>query len=130
MQNNTIDKNDGNPVLQSDHQKVLDIIFGRWRSQILYTGVVLGVFDSFKSDAKNTSDIANGLYLDYELTYRLLRALGSLGLKEEVNSEDGSSRFSLTAQGKLLTKDHAQSLRGITLLEEGPEHYAIWTHLP
>ena len=55
-----------------------------------------GVFDYVKSDVKNTSDIANELCLDYELTYRLLRALGSLGiLKEEVNSEDGSSRFSL-----------------------------------
>jgi DNA-binding MarR family transcriptional regulator len=131
LQNDIIDKNDENPDPQSDHQKVLDIIFGRWRSQILYTGVVLGIFDYVKSDVKNTSDIANELYLDYELTYRLLRALGSLGfLKEEVNSQDGSSRFSLTPQGKLLTKDHAQSLRGITLLEEGPEHYAIWKHLP
>lgn len=126
MQNNIVDKNAGDPVPQSDHQEVLDIIFGRWRSQILYTGVVLGVFDSVKSDVKNTSDIATELCLDYELTYRLLRALGSLGfLKEEVNSEDGSSRFSLTPQGRLLTKDHTQSLRGITLLEEGPEHYAI-----
>lgn len=131
MQNNIVDKNAEDPVSQSDHQKVLDIIFGRWRSQILYTGVVLGVFDYVKSDVKNTSDIAYELCLDYELTYRLLRALGSLGiLKEEVNSEDGSSRFSLTPQGRLLTKDHTQSLRGITLLEEGPEHYAIWKHLP
>ena len=94
MQNNIVDKNAEDPVSQSDYQKVLDIIFGRWRSQILYTGVVLGVFDYVKSDVKNTSDIANELRLDYELTYRLLRALGSLGiLKEEVNSEDGSSRF-------------------------------------
>jgi ubiquinone/menaquinone biosynthesis C-methylase UbiE len=30
----------------------------------------------------------------------------------------------------LLRKDHPQTLRGITLLEEGPEHYAIWKHLP
>jgi hypothetical protein len=29
----------------SDHEKTLDIIFGRWRSQILYAGVKLGVFD-------------------------------------------------------------------------------------
>ncbi len=26
--------------------KVIDLIFGRWRSQILYTGVKLGVFDA------------------------------------------------------------------------------------
>ena len=81
-------------------------------------------FDYVKSDVKSTSDIANELCLDYELTYRLLRALGSLGfLKEEVNNEDGS-RLSLTPQGRLPTKDHTQSLRGITLLEEGPAYYA------
>jgi O-methyltransferase domain/Dimerisation domain len=131
LQNNIIDNNDENPVPQSDYQDILDIIFGRWRSQILYTGVVLGVFDSIKSDSKNTSDIASELRLDCELTYRLLRALGSLGLlKEEVDSKDGSHRFSLTRRGKLLTKDHTHSLRGITLLEEGPEHYVVWKHLP
>jgi len=66
------------------------------------------LFDFVKSDVKNTSDIANELCLDYELTYRLLRAIGSLGiLKEEVNSEDGSSRFSLTPQGRLI-KDNPQ----------------------
>jgi hypothetical protein len=59
LQDNIIDKNEENLVAQSDYQDILDIIFGRWRSQILYTGVVLGVFDSIKSDSKNTSDIAN-----------------------------------------------------------------------
>ena len=74
----------------------------------------------------NTSDIANELSLDCESTYRLLRALGSLGfLKEEANSNDNSNRFSLTPRGKLLTKDHPQYLRGMSLLEIGLEHYVI-----
>jgi hypothetical protein len=38
--------------------------------------------------------------------------------------------FSITAQGELLRKDHPQTLRGIALLEEGHEHYALWRHLP
>lgn len=68
----------------SDYEKTLEIIFGRWRSQILYAGVKLGVFDCLTSDPRDTSDIARQLSLDFELTYRLLRALGSLGfLKEE-----------------------------------------------
>ena len=29
--------------------KVVDLIFGRWRSQILYAGVKLGVFDALAS---------------------------------------------------------------------------------
>ncbi|HJU79074.1 MAG TPA: hypothetical protein VJ599_05870 [Nitrososphaeraceae archaeon] len=30
----------------------------------------------------------------------------------------------------MLRKDHPRTLRGIALLEEGNEHYAIWKHLP
>jgi predicted transcriptional regulator len=109
----------------SNYEKVLDIIFGRWRSQILYAGVKLGVFDLITSDSKNPSDFAKELDLDYLLTYRLLRALASIGmLKEKENLG-----FSITPQGELLRKDHPQTLRGIILLEEGPEHYAIWKHL-
>ena len=63
----------------SEYLKTLDIIFGRWRSQILYVGVKLGVFDYITSDPKNTSDIANELGLDPVLTYRLLRSLGVHG---------------------------------------------------
>ena len=111
----------------TDHQaKVLDLIFGRWRSQILYAGVKLGVFDTLGKEDKNASQLASELGLDSGLLYRLLRALGSLGL---VN-EGASRRFSLTPAGELLRADHAQTLRGVTLLEEGPEHYAIWKHLP
>jgi len=110
----------------SDYEKTLDIIFGRWRSQILYAGVKLGIFDCVTSVPKNATYIANELKLDYALTYRLLRALASLGLlRQELNHD-----FSITAQGELLRKDHPQTLRGIILLEESPEHYAIWKHLP
>ncbi len=39
-------------------------------------------------------------------------------------------RFALAEQGRLLLADHPQSLRAMCLLEEGPEHYALWKHLP
>jgi hypothetical protein len=110
----------------SDYEKTLDIIFGRWRSQILYAGVKLGIFDCVTSVPKNATYIANELKLDCALTYRLSRALASLGLlRQELNHD-----FSITTQGELLRKDHPQTLRGISLLEESPEHYAIWKHLP
>ena len=110
----------------SSYEKTLDVVFGRWKSQILYAGVKLGVFDNVTPDPKESVQIARDLGLDGALSYRLLRALASLGfLKEEPRS-----RFSITLQGELMTKDHPQTLRGITLLEEGTEHYQIWTHLP
>ena len=110
----------------SDYEKTLDLIIGRWRSQILYTGVELGVFEYVSSHPKNASEIANVLNLDYNLAYRLLRALGSLGLLREGVNRD----FTITQQGEFLRKDNPKTLRGIALLEEGPEHYALWKHLP
>ena len=109
----------------SDFERTLDIIFGRWKSQILYAGVKLGIIDYLTVDSKEVSDIARELDLDESLLYRLLRALGSLGFVHE----DQKHKFSISAQGKLLKKDHIQTLQGILLLEEGPEHYQIWKHL-
>jgi O-methyltransferase domain/Dimerisation domain len=111
----------------SDPQgKVLDLIFGRWRSQILYAGVKLGIFDALRSGSKTATAMAHELALDSALAYRLLRALSSLDLLRE----DIDRTFSLTEAGELLGSDHPQTLRGVTLLEEGPEHYALWKYLP
>ena len=106
--------------------RVLDLIFGRWRSQILYAGVALGIFDVVGPTPQMAGDVANRLGLDATLTYRLMRALGSL----ELLREEPGGIFSLTPAGALLRRDHPQTLRGVTLLEEGPVHYALWTHLP
>jgi len=99
----------------SSQEKVLDLIFGRWRSQILYAGVKLGIFDAVRTGSKKAAQLANELNLDPALTYRLLRALGSL----ELLREDKDRTFSLTETGELLRSDHPQTLRGVTLLEEG-----------
>jgi hypothetical protein len=109
----------------SNHERVVDIILGRWKSQILYAGVKLGIFDAIDTVPKHSSEIARELGLDFSLSYRLLRALASIGF---LNERDDRS-FSITPLGELVRKDHPQTLRGIILLEEGPEHYAIWKHL-
>jgi hypothetical protein len=109
----------------SNYEKVVDTILGRWKSQILYAGVKVGIFDSLGTAPKHASEIAQELGLDSSLSYRLLRALASIGF---LNEKDGQS-FSITPLGELVRKDHPQTLRGVILLEEGPEHYAIWKHL-
>jgi hypothetical protein len=106
--------------------RVIDLIFGRWRSQILYAGVKLGVFDALVSGPASAVRVASELEVDAGMLYRLMRALGSL----ELIHEDHEQLFSLTPMGELLRKDHPNTLRGMTLLEEGPEHYAAWKHLP
>jgi len=103
-----------------------DLISGRWRSQILYAGVALGIIEALGDDARPAAEVARNLDLDGDATYRLMRALGSIGVLDE----DGGGVFRLTAIGAFFRADHPETMRGITLLEEGPEHYAVWRHLP
>jgi hypothetical protein len=56
----------------SDHEKTLDIIFGRWRSQILYVRGKLGVFDCVTSIPKNAADHFNIMPLR-KFVFRLLK---------------------------------------------------------
>lgn len=104
---------------------VMDIVFARWRSQTMYAGVELGVFEVLKDGPATARDVARTLDLDADNTYRLLRGLASLDLLEEAT--DGT--FSITVQGKLLTEDHPRSLRGIARLVESHEQYSVWPRL-
>ena len=113
--------------MDSNVNHVSDLIFGRWRSQILYAGVELGVFDHLDLDAPRKSEqIAGSVKADPAHIYRLLRALASLDLLKET----GACGFTLTAAGDLLRTEHPRSMRAMARLEEGPQHYALWKHLP
>ena len=68
--------------------KVIDLIFGRWRSQILYAGVKLGVFDALASGPRSAASVASDLNVGASGLYRLMRALGSLELLQEDRSEE------------------------------------------
>src|SRR5919107_2845845 len=110
----------------SEFDKATYTILGRWKSQILYTGAKLGIFDYLTANPKETGQIAKDLSLDETMAYRILRSIASLGFLKE---EESGRRFSITPLGDLLRKDHPQSLQGVLLLEEGTEHYQIWKHL-
>jgi hypothetical protein len=113
--------------MQHAADQVMDLIFGRWRSQTLSAGAELGVFDRLdKKRAKKAETVAAELGVDPALLYRLLRAQAAIGLLEE----DASQGFVLTDKGELLRSDHPQSLKSMARLEEGPQHYALWKHLP
>jgi hypothetical protein len=117
----------GREAMTSAADQVLDLIFGRWRSQILSAGTELSVFDHLdKLMPKTAETLAPTLGADPALLYRLLRAQAAIGLLQE----DGSHGFVLSDKGELLRSDHPQSLKPMARLEEGPQHYALWKHLP
>ncbi|MCC8939456.1 hydroxyneurosporene methyltransferase [Bradyrhizobium sp. Arg68] len=108
-------------------EQVMNLIFGRWRSQILYAGVELGIFDHIQSDRWiSPTELADTLRLAPDLLYRLMRAQAALGLL----IEDHKRCFMLSATGALLRDDAKPSLKHMARLAEGPQHYAIWSHLP
>jgi hypothetical protein len=108
-------------------EQVMDLIVGRWRSQTLYAGAELGVFDHLdRTTAKGAVRLAGEMGVDAALLYRLLRAIASIGLL----AENSSREFTLTAQGDLLRSDNPLSLRPMARLTEGPQNYALWKHLP
>jgi len=105
---------------------VLDLMYGRWRTQTMDAGLKLGVFDAVGDEARPAAEVAGELDVDAALLYRLLRALAALGLL----SEQPGQAFAVTEAGAFLKKDHPQSLRDIILLREAPEHTAVWKYLP
>jgi len=113
--------------MASADAQVIDLIFGRWRSQILAAGTELGLFDRLDPVTPRTApQLAAELGLDAALLYRLLRAQAAIGLL----AEDDAGGFVLTERGDLLRTAHPQSLAAMARLEEGPQHYALWKHLP
>jgi hypothetical protein len=84
----------------SEYEKVTDIIFGRWKSQILYAGVKLGVFDIASPEPLSAVEMAKELSVDPALLYRLLRALASIGLLKE----SAGRRFFYNFYGQIATK--------------------------
>lgn len=78
-----------------EYEKTLDMIFARWKSQILYAGVKLGKFETLSQEPKDASDISKENGLDEASTFRLLRALASLGFLKEALCK----RFSIRLQG-------------------------------
>src|ERR671936_428917 len=102
----------------SASEQVIDLIFGRWRSQILFAGTELGIFDRLDRMAPRTArGLAAGMGVDATLLYRLLRAQASIGLL----IEDSSGGFTLTDSGDLLRAAHSRSLAAMARLEEGPQ---------
>lgn len=96
------------------------------QGQILYAGVELGVFAVADQTPTAASDIARELALDPDHTYRLLRALASIGVLDE----HPDRRFSLTALGEVFQPEHPQSVSEPTSFYQSPEVVSAFTHLP
>ena len=101
--------------------QVMDLIFGRWRSQILSAGTELGVFDHLENRrAKTAETLAAELGAAPSLLYRLLRAQAAIGLLEEDGSRAEYVRL-LERAGWMPSGSHYPTNR-----QMGGRHGRLW----
>jgi hypothetical protein len=91
---------------------VLQLVTGRWVSQIVGVAAELGLADEIQTGPKTAQEVAATKGLQAAPLYRLLRALASVGIFAE--QEDG--RFRQTPMSDALRSDVPYSLRGVARL--------------
>lgn len=105
--------------------KLLNMICATWTTQLLAAGAELKVADALKSGALSAAEVAERTKTDPAIMYRILRAMGSLGVLKELESR----RFELTEMGQLLRSDVPGSMRALAMMLGQPWHNRVWEAL-
>jgi len=111
-----------NPV-----EQIAQLSTGHWISQMVFAFVKNKMADAFGDEPQSAEAIAIKCKLRSDATYRLLRALSTIGILKQ--QEDTPEIFELTELGGFLTQSHPMSMANKVLLEAGSEHVQMWTHL-
>ena len=106
----------GNP-----QEQLARIITGYWKSQAIYAAAKLGIADLLKSGPLSVEHMAQRVSADPDALYRLLRALASIG----IFAEGESQQFTLTPLAQLLRSDVDGSQRALALMT-GDEQFQAW----
>ena len=88
-------------------QQLLVQIHGSWVAQAVYVACELKLPEMLSSGPSTSQMLASQANVDPMALKRLLRALTTVGVVEEI----GKGLFSLTRKGVLLTEDHPESIR-------------------
>ena len=88
------------------------MIMGFRVTQLVFAAARLGIADLLADGARHAEDLATQANVHPRTLYRLLRALGSIGLLSETEGH----RFELTPLGQSLRSEAPGSLRGLALL--------------
>jgi hypothetical protein len=88
---------------------MIEMIGACWVTQVCGAAAGLGIADACGTEERMASDIARETGYDAGMVKRLLRAMCSLGLAEQIDAE----HFRLTAKGDLLRSDADGSLKGL-----------------
>lgn len=112
------------PDQQNQMQTLLQMISGYWVSQTIYAASKLGIPDLLSEGPRPIEFLAQSTQSNPDFLYRVLRALCSVGIFEELPGKT----FQLTELGRPLQSDAPDSVRAISIMT-GEEHYFAWGHL-
>lgn len=107
------------------HMQLLEMICGKWVSQAIFAAAELGIADQLNNEPRSSDEVAQAVGAKAETTYRLMRALGSLGILEESDNKC----FSLTDIGQYLRRDHNESMRNYARLIGYECNWRAWESL-
>jgi C-methyltransferase len=113
---------EGQPPASSE---LLDMIVGKWVSQAICTAAELGIADLLKDGPLSTAEIAAKKGASEDGVYRLLRALGQVGLFVESEHR----HFALTTLGTALRSDVPGSVQGFARFLGHDLNSRPWGHL-
>jgi hypothetical protein len=94
-------------------------------SQAIHVAAALGIADLLKDGARSSDDLAAATGTHSRSLYRLLRALSSVG----VFREDESQRFTLTPLGECLRSDAAEPMGPWAVFIGQERHWHSWGNL-
>jgi hypothetical protein len=105
---------------------MMQMVMGFWVSRAIYTAAKLGLSDLVNDGPKSVDDLAKSTRSHPQSLYRLMRALASVGVFEEIEPR----RFATTPLGQTLITDRPGTLRYFAIAELGQEHYSAWEEFP
>ncbi|MEU0627560.1 methyltransferase [Streptomyces sp. NPDC005989] len=106
--------------------QLLDLLMGSWRAGVVSTFAELGVADALTPGALGSSQLAVRLGLERDTADRFFRAGAAVGLLRRT----GQDALQLTALGRALATDDADSMRNFARWAGSTAERATWAHLP
>jgi hypothetical protein len=105
--------------------RLMPLVTGYMSSRVIHVAAELGIADLLVEGTKTSDDLAAQARLHAPSLHRLLRALASLGLVDEI--EPGG--FALTALGAQLRSDAPDSLRQFARMSGSERSWRCWGDL-
>jgi hypothetical protein len=105
--------------------ELLTIIYSYRKAQLLYMAAKLKIADILSDGPKNYIEIAKKTGTHAETIYRVLRALASFGIFNEI---EGKS-FEINSVSKFLAKDHPSKLNTIIIMRMEEYNWKPWGEL-